>query len=156
MSDRESHAMNCAFRANTDEPCTCAVSQRLALETECAMHAEWWKRAEKAEIRVVELEQALAVMADELADFHRAEAKYNTAKNYFSDAEFDGGSLWLCARTQANTIAAAQLRLAAERWNLGAPPDLPKTNICAKCSKATKLGMIRRPDGSWVCQWCRS
>lgn len=71
---------------------------------------------------IQELEQALAVMADELADLRRAEAKYDLAKKADCNAVFDGGSLWLFTRTQANAIAVEHLRLADERWNRGAPP----------------------------------
>lgn len=49
MSDREAHGMNCAYRSDSDEPCTCACRYHAAVDTERTMHAAWRKRAEEAE-----------------------------------------------------------------------------------------------------------
>ncbi len=72
MSDRENHGMNCAYRADSDEPCTCGVVLRIALQTEQTMHTAWRKRAEEAERENADLRARLeAVTKDrdnELAD----------------------------------------------------------------------------------------
>lgn len=158
MSDRENHGMNCAYRADSDEPCTCGLVLRIALQTEQTMHAAWRKRAEEAERQNADLREALAVMADELADYRRAEQKYNIAKTYFSHTEFDGGSLWLLARTQANAIAVKQMRLAEERWNRGAPPhakDAPSAAhaVCAVCRGSDRV-LVCGPDQLPRCWSC--
>lgn len=145
------HGMNCPHLADKDEACTCAATER-------TMHAAWRKRAEEAENRIVELSLALAVMADELADFHRAESKYINAKRYFSDAVFEGGSLWLCAQTQANAIAAVQLKLAGERWKRGAPPHQTENNGQAECAMCRGADDVARsgPDNLPRCRKCRA
>lgn len=49
MNERESHGMNCAYRSDSDEHCTCACRYHAAVDTERTMHAAWRKRAEEAE-----------------------------------------------------------------------------------------------------------
>ncbi len=60
MNDREAHGMNCAYRSDSDELCTCACRYHAAVDTERTMHAAWRKRAEEAEAENAELRARLA------------------------------------------------------------------------------------------------
>lgn len=117
-------------------------------------------RSVRDNARVKERDEALAVMADELTDLRRAEQKYNAAKDHSSDAVFDGGSLWLCSRTQANAIAAEHLSLADERWNRGAPPasDPEPASAIAECAVCRGRDDVVRimPESVHMCKRCRA
>lgn len=53
----DQHGMNCPSRSpGSDDPCTCGLNWRQALQTEQTMHAAWRKRGEEAEQRAVEAE----------------------------------------------------------------------------------------------------
>lgn len=55
------HTRSCAALTPGDGPCTCALDERIALQTEREMHRAWRKRAEEAEREVARLTAVRAV-----------------------------------------------------------------------------------------------
>lgn len=49
------HTRSCPSLTPGDGPCTCALDERIALQTEQTMSAAWRKRAEEAEAELVRL-----------------------------------------------------------------------------------------------------
>lgn len=60
IEERAKHGMNCAYRGNNEEACTCGYELRSALGTEQEMHKAWRKRAEEAEKESAGLRAQLA------------------------------------------------------------------------------------------------
>jgi hypothetical protein len=55
IRDALRHSRSCPSSTPGDGPCTCALVERTALETERTMYAAWRKRAEEAEAEIERL-----------------------------------------------------------------------------------------------------